>query len=54
MEYGDKVKIRDGSQVDGCVGIVYRLEDGKALVLLDKQVLWPVDLICLEPIDRNS
>ncbi|MDT8444232.1 MAG: hypothetical protein RQ722_08060 [Desulfuromonadales bacterium] len=54
MEYGDKVTIRDGSKVDGFVGIIYRLEEGKALVLLDKQVLWPVDQLCLEPVDRNS
>jgi hypothetical protein len=48
MKFGDKVIIRDGSKVDGCVGIVYRLEEEKAVVLLDKEVLWPVAQYSLE------
>ena len=54
MKFGDKVIIRDGSRVDGCVGIVYRLEDEKAVVLLDNEVLWPVELYSLETVDKNK
>lgn len=48
MKFGDKVIIRDGSMLEGCAGIIYRLEEGKAVVLLDKEVLWPVALDKLE------
>lgn len=48
MKFGDKVIIKDGSQVEGCVGIIYRLEDDKVVVLLDKEVLWPVNKNMLE------
>lgn len=54
MKFGDKVIIRDGSQVDGCVGIIYRLEEEKAVVLLDKEVLWPVEQYSLEPVDNKN
>lgn len=50
MKFGDKVVIKDGSRVDGCVGIIYRLEEDKALVLIDKEVLWPVQRHNLEPV----
>ncbi len=53
MKFGDKVIVRDGSRIDGCVGIVYRLEKEKAFVLLDKEVLWPVEQYNLESIDKN-
>lgn len=53
MKFGDKVTIRDGSSLDGCIGIVYRLNEGKAVVLLDKEVLWPVDQDMLELLDKN-
>ena len=52
MKFGDKVAIKDGSRVDGCVGIIYRLEEDKALVMIDKEVLWPVQLHSLEPLGR--
>lgn len=42
MKFGDKVTIKDGSLLEGSNGIIYRLEEGKAVVLLDKEVLWPV------------
>jgi len=48
MKFGDKVTIRDGSRIDGCEGIIYRLEEARAFVLLDKEVLWPVALHHLE------
>ena len=54
MKFGDKVKISDGSQVDGCIGVIYRLEGEKAFVLLDKEVLWPVALHSLAPADRSA
>lgn len=53
MKFGDKVKVRDSSQLDGCLGIVYRLEGERAFVLLDKEVLWPVALHNLEPVDKR-
>ena len=51
MKFGDKVIIHDGSQLEGVDGIVYKIEDDKAVVLLDREVLWPVlvkDLALLE------
>ena len=54
MKFGDKVIIRDGSLLDGSNGIVYRLEEGKALVLIDKEVLWPVDEGDLELSGKNA
>lgn len=48
MKFGDKVIIKDGSQVDGCIGIVYRIEGEQILVLLDREVLWPVEKHHLE------
>ena len=53
MKFGDKVTIRDGTSLDGCAGIVYRLEEGKAVVLLDKEVLWPVEQVMLELQDKS-
>lgn len=48
MKFCDKVFIRENSQVDGHVGVVYRVGDESILVLLDKEVLWPVLLHKLE------
>lgn len=42
MKFGDKVIIQDGSRVDGCVGIIYRLNEENVHVLLDREVIWPV------------
>ena len=52
MKFGDTVAIKDGSRVDGRVGIIYRLEEGEALILLDKEVLWPVQRHNLEPVGK--
>ena len=54
MKFGDKVTIRDGSLRDGSAGIIYRLEEGKAVVLLDKEVLWPVAETDLELLSNNN
>ena len=54
MKFGDKVIIRDGSLLDGSNGIIYRIEEGKAVVLLDKEVLWPVGEVDLELIGKND
>ena len=54
MKFGDKVIIRDGSLLEGSNGIIYRLEEGKAVVLLDKEVLWPVAEADLELIGKNE
>ncbi|MCK4507796.1 MAG: hypothetical protein KAU27_04615 [Desulfuromonadales bacterium] len=54
MKFGDKVKILDGSRLDGCVGIIYKLEEERAMILLDKEVFWPVELHCLEPVAKKS
>jgi len=48
FRYGEKVLIRDGSKLDGTVGVVYRVNDGAVLVLIDKEVLWPVAETALE------
>ena len=50
MKFGDKVIIQDGTRVDGCVGVVYRLDEKTVHVLLDKEVIWPVsrDQVVLE------
>ena len=54
MKFGDKVTIKDGSLLDGSNGIVYRLEEGQALVLLDKEVLWLVVEGDLELLSKNE
>ena len=54
MKFGDKVIIRDGSLLEGSNGIIYRLEEGKAIVLLDKEVLWPVAETDLELSGKND
>jgi hypothetical protein len=52
LKFGDKVIVRDGSALDGVEGVVYRIGEGKAVVLLDREVLWPVDQCNLEKIDN--
>lgn len=47
FRYGDKVTIRDGSRLDGAVGTVYQVKDGLVLVLVDREVFWPVNADCL-------
>ena len=42
LRYGAKVMIRDGSKLDGCEGIVFRVKDGEVQVLLDREVFWMV------------
>jgi hypothetical protein len=54
MKFGDKVTIRDGSFLDGSSGIIYQLEEGQAVVLLDKEVLWPVAEVDLELLINNE
>lgn len=50
IKYGDKVIIRDQSNLDGCVGLVYKIvDDQMAHVLLDREVIWPVRIDELEP-----
>ena len=49
VSFGDKVIIRDGSRLDGCVGIVYKLVDEETVhVLLEREVIWPVTIDKLE------
>jgi cation transport regulator ChaC len=50
LKFGDKVLIRDGSALDGVEGVVYRIADEKISVLLDREVIWPVDPDSLERI----
>lgn len=47
-KFGDKVVIRDGSELDGVVGIVYHIDEDKISVLIDKEVIWHVDSCDLE------
>lgn len=54
LKFGDKVIIRDNSVLDGVEGVIYRIRDGRVLVLLDKEVLWPVDQSDLEKVDGSG
>lgn len=54
LKFGDKVIIRDKSALDGVEGVVYRIGDGQVTVLLDREVLWPVDQGELEKVDNPS
>jgi len=49
FRYGEKVVVRDGSKLDGSSGIVYSVKDGQVMVLIDREVLWPVAETQLEP-----
>ena len=48
FQYGNKVVIRDRSSLDGVEGIVYRVEEERISVLLDREVIWHVAPDCLE------
>ncbi|MDT8442037.1 MAG: hypothetical protein RQ723_10295 [Desulfuromonadales bacterium] len=49
IRYGDKVIVRDLSEVDGCSGVVYKVVDAQMVhVLLDREVIWPVNISQLE------
>ena len=54
FRYGDKVIIRDGSMLDGSVGIVYRVNDNEVQVLLDREVFWIVSEPRLEQAGLDS
>lgn len=54
FRYGDKVIIRDGSMLDGSVGIVYRVNDNEVQVLLDREVFWIVSETRLEQAGLDS
>lgn len=43
FKFGEKVVIRDGSKVDGLTGLVYRVEEDRISVLLEKEVIWHVE-----------
>ncbi len=42
VRYGNKVRICDGSPLDGAVGIAYDVKPERVWVLLDREVLWAV------------
>lgn len=48
FRYGEKVIIRDGSRLDGAVGVVYRVNNGEVQVLIDREVFWVVAETLLE------
>lgn len=48
FRYGQKVVIRDGSKLDGAVGVVYRVNHGEVQVLIDREVFWIVSEPLLE------
>ena len=52
LKFGDKVIIRDKSALEGVEGVVYRIADGQVTVLLDREVLWPVDQGEVEKVDK--
>jgi len=54
MKFGDQDVIRDGSLLEGSAGIVWRHEDDKAVVLLEKEVLWPLKQDKLELSGEND
>ena len=54
LKFGDKVIIRDKSALEGVEGVVYRIADGQVTVLLDREVLWPVDQCDLEKVDNSG
>ena len=51
LKFGDKVIVKDRSALDGVQGVVYRIDGEKISVLLDKEVIWPVDHSDLEKIN---
>jgi hypothetical protein len=50
VRFGNTVMIHDGSALEGAVGIAYDVKPERVLVLLDREVLWPVDPQLLEVI----
>ena len=48
FKFGDKVIIRDGSLLDGVLGVVYRIDDDRISVLLEQEVIWHVSPELLE------
>lgn len=54
LKFGDKVIVRDKSALEGAEGVVYRIGDGQVTVLLDREVLWPVDEGKLEKVDSSG
>ena len=54
LKFGDKVIIRDKSALEGVEGVVYRIAGGQITVLLDREVLWPVDQCDLEKVDNSG
>ncbi|MDT8441867.1 MAG: hypothetical protein RQ723_09430 [Desulfuromonadales bacterium] len=51
IRYGDRVIVRDQSHLNGHVGIVYKIVNNQlAHVLLDREVIWPVNIEQLEPV----
>ena len=41
IRYGNKVRIRDGSPLDGVVGIAYDVKPERVWILIDREVFWP-------------
>lgn len=54
LKFGDKVIIRDKSALEGVEGVVYRIGGRQVTVLLDREVLWPVDQSDLEKVDNSG
>lgn len=55
VKYGDKVIIHDGSRLDGCRGIVYKVVDEDVVqILLDREVIWPVRIDDLELVSNPA
>ena len=57
MKIGDKVKIIDGSEAHGDIGVIWSLsslDDGFILVELNEDALWPVSEHEIRPIDKEE
>ncbi len=49
IRYGSRVLIKDHSELEGSCGVVIKIDDaGRANVLLDKEIIWSVNLDKLE------
>ncbi len=54
VRYGNKVRICDGSPLDGAVGVAYDVKLERVWVLLDREVFWAVAPEQLEVIPQGE
>lgn len=54
VRYGNRVRIRDGSPLDGVEGIAYDVKPERVLVLIEREVFWAVAHEQLEAVPVES